>query len=164
MSASATVRAARPADLPRIWELLNGLAEYERWQEYVTGTPEQLGVLLFGPSPIGEALVAERDGAIVGYALFYVRLSSFRTRTRLWLEDLFVEPGERGAGTGRALLAVLAAICAERGHDEVALHVLDWNAPSIAFSERLGGRRVATDVYTYAFDAAALATLATGND
>ena len=162
MSAPAIVRAARREDLPRIWELLNGLAEYERWQEYVTGTPERLGELLFGERPIGEALVAERGGAVVGYALFYVRLSSFRTRTRLWLEDLFVEPGERGAGTGRALLAALAKLCAERGHDEIAWHVLDWNAPSIAFYERLGGRRVATDVYTYAFDAAALAALARG--
>ncbi|MBI5170450.1 MAG: GNAT family N-acetyltransferase [Candidatus Eisenbacteria bacterium] len=173
MSAPVRVRPAVRADMPRIWQLLRGLAEYERWEEYVTGTPERLEALLFDEPARGEALVAERaqygaaggtELAIVGYALFYPTLSSFRTQTRLWLEDLFVDPAERGGGVGRALLASLARLALERGHTQIQWHVLDWNAPSIAFYERLGAVRWATDVYTYAFPEDALRALAAGND
>ncbi|MCC6650713.1 MAG: GNAT family N-acetyltransferase [Candidatus Eisenbacteria bacterium] len=165
MSAPAViVRAAARADIPRIWELLNGLAEYERWQEYVTGTQARLEAMLFDEPVRGEALVAETGGVIVGYALFYPTLSSFRTCTRLWLEDLFVEPGTRGAGIGRALLAALARHAIRNGHTQVSWHVLDWNAPSIAFYERIGAQRWATDVLTYALGESQLRRLAATND
>lgn len=163
MSGSVRVRFAERGDLPRLWELLWGLAEYERWTEYVTGTPEQLGEMLFGARPVGEALVAERDGRLVGYALFYPTMSSFRTRTMLWLEDLFVEEAERGRGTGRALFAAVVRLAVERGHARVDWHVLDWNEPSIGFYERLGARRTATDVYTYSLNEDTLKRLAGEN-
>lgn len=146
---SAPIRPARAADLPRVWELLNGLAEYERWTEYVTGSEAQLGEALFGPQPAAESLVAERDGRLVGYALFFPTFSSFRTRRMLWLEDLFVEETERGSGTGRALLAAVARLAVERGCARLDWQVLDWNEPSIRFYERLGAVRTHTDVFTY---------------
>jgi GNAT superfamily N-acetyltransferase len=149
MTDAVRVRFAIREDLPRLWELLWGLAEYERWTEYVTGSREALGEMLFGARPVGESLVAERDGRLVGYAIFFPTMSSFRTRTMLWLEDLFVEEGERGRGTGRTLIAALARLAVERGHARIDWHVLDWNQPSIGFYERLGARRSATDVYTY---------------
>lgn len=149
MTAPVRVRFATPEDLPRLWELLWGLATYERWTEYVTGTPEKLAELLFGTRPVAESLVAERAGRLVGYAIFFPTLSSFRTRTMLWLEDLFVEEGERGQGTGRALLSAIARLAIERGHARLDWHVLDWNEPSIEFYQRMGARRSATDVYTY---------------
>src|SRR5262245_36314395 len=74
------VRAARREDLARLWELLLGLAEYERLT--VAGTRERLGELLFGGSSL-EALVAERDGRLIGYAIVYPRYSSFGTVSRL---------------------------------------------------------------------------------
>lgn len=149
MTGAVQVRFARRDDLPRLWELLWGLAEYERWTEFVTGSSEALGGLLFGPRPVAEALVAERDGRLVGYAIFFPTMSSFRTRTMMWLEDLFVEEPERGRGTGRTLVAALARLALERGYARIDWHVLDWNEPSIGFYERLGARRAATDVYTY---------------
>lgn len=173
MTAPVRVRPAVRADMPRIWQLLRGLAEYERWEEYVTGTPERLEALLFDEPARCEALVAERapeDGASgagprsIGYALFYPTISSFRTRTRLWLEDLFVDPTERGGGIGRALLTALARLAVDRGHAQIQWHVLDWNAPSIAFYERLGAVRWATDVHTYALTEDTLRALAAGND
>ncbi|MCC6350556.1 MAG: GNAT family N-acetyltransferase [Candidatus Eisenbacteria bacterium] len=160
MTDSVRVRFAARGDLPRLWELLLGLAEFERWTEYVTGTQEQLGELLFGPRPAGEALVAERDGRLVGYALFFPVMSSFRTRTMLWLEDLYVEEAERGRGTGRALLVALVRHAIERGHARIDWHVLDWNDPAIGFYERLGARRSATDVFTYSLPEEGLKRLA----
>jgi GNAT superfamily N-acetyltransferase len=134
----ATVRPARREDLGRIWELLNGLAEYERWTEYVTGTREELGEAMFGATPHVEGLVAEHAGRIVGYALVYPTFSSFRVRRMLWLEDLFVEPAARGTGAGRRLLAAVARLALERGCFRVDWLVLDWNEPAIGFYRKMG--------------------------
>jgi GNAT superfamily N-acetyltransferase len=95
---AARVRAARREDLPRIWDMLLGLADYERLRHEVVGTREQLGEHLFGQRPLVECLVAESGAGLVGYALFFPVYSSFHTAPTLWLEDLFVEPAERGRG------------------------------------------------------------------
>jgi len=139
-AAGCEVRAARPADVPRIWEMLRGLAAYERLEHEVSGSPERLAEHLFGPRPMVECLVAESGRALVGYALFYPTYSSFRSAPTLWLEDLFVGPGERGKGAGRLLLAAVARLALARGCVGLGWIVLDWNRPSIAFYERAGAR------------------------
>jgi GNAT superfamily N-acetyltransferase len=154
------VRAAKREDLPRIWTLLNGLAEYERWTEYVTGSEVELGEALFGARPALEGLVAERGARIVGYALFYPTYSSFRCRPMIWLEDLFVEREARGSGAGSALLKALANIAIERHCLRVDWHVLDWNRPSIEFYERAGATRQGTDCLHYGLTEQALKALA----
>ena len=156
----ATVRAARPEDLARVWELVLQLAAYERMTHFVTGTREQLGKLLFGDGETLAARVAEHAGRIVGYTLFYVRYSSFRVRRRLWLEDLFVEPAARGTGAGLALMRDLASIALERGCDRVDWDVLDWNQLAIDFYHRQGGVAVAKEWTQYSMDEAALRRLA----
>jgi len=138
--APCEVRPARPDDLPQIWELLLGLAAYEKLEREVAGREEQLGRDLFGPRPLLGCMVAQSGERLVGYALFYPVYSSFRTMPAMWLEDLFVEPKERGRGTGRALLAGVARIALERGCRALDWLVLDWNRTSIAFYERLGAR------------------------
>jgi GNAT superfamily N-acetyltransferase len=159
-SAPATVRAIRPGEVPRVWEMLRGLAEYEKLTHILTGTPELLREALFGPGPRLEALVAERGGRLVGYALFYPVFGSFRARWRIWLEDLFVEPDERGGGAGAALMAELARIALERECYSVDWEVLDWNQPSIEFYERLGSKRIATDWYRYRLHGEAMKAMA----
>ncbi len=154
------VRAAATEDLPRIWELMHGLAQYERMTEIITGTRTQLGEALFGERAFVEAIVAESGGRLLGYALFYPTFSSFRTRSRLWLEDLFVEPDARGTGAGRALLVSLARIALARGHERIDWHVLDWNTPAIAFYEHLGATHQAADWLTYGLEERALQRLA----
>lgn len=136
---AVVVRAAQPADLPRIWELLRGLADYEKLTHEVTGTERQLGRDLFGPDPPLACVVAERGGALAGYALYFPAYSSFITARTMWLEDLYVEPGARGGGTGRALLARVAAIALERGCARLGWLVLDWNRAAIGFYGRMGG-------------------------
>jgi GNAT superfamily N-acetyltransferase len=93
---------------------------------------------LFGERPAAEALVAERGGRAVGFALYFTTFSTFLCRPGLYLEDLFVEPAHRGAGIGKALLARLAALAAERRCGRLEWRVLDWNEPSIRFYESLG--------------------------
>jgi GNAT superfamily N-acetyltransferase len=159
-SAAASVRAIAPADVPQVWELLRGLAEYEKLTDVLTGTPELLRDALFGAGDRLRGLVAERDGRLVGYALFYPVFGSFRSRWRLWLEDLFVDPGERGSGTGAALMAELARLAREGGYYSVDWEVIDWNRPALEFYDHLGGHPIATDWLRYRMEGEALARMA----
>jgi len=161
MTFAARVRSIEARDVAPVWELLRGLAEYENLSEFLTGTPEQLEQALFGEGDRLHGLVAERDGRLVGYALYYPVFGSFRTRWRLWLEDLFVEPAERGSGTGAALMAELARRVREGGYYSLDWEVIDWNRPALDFYERLGAHPVATDWLRYRLDGEALERLAT---
>jgi GNAT superfamily N-acetyltransferase len=134
------IRAARPADVPAIYQLILDLAEYERSAPEVTGTQEDLHRSLFGPEPAVFAHVAEHDGKVVGFALWFLNYSTWLCQHGIYLEDLYVAPELRGHGLGRALLAELAALCVERGYDRLQWWVLDWNEPALGFYARLGAR------------------------
>ena len=84
------------------------------------------------------ALVAEADGATVGYALYFLNFSTWEGVHGIYLEDLYVKPEQRGSGLGKALLTALAEIAVNRGYARVEWSVLDWNQPSIDFYRRLG--------------------------
>lgn len=134
----ATLREARPGDEPGILACIQALAEYEREPDAVDNTVALLGETLFGADPHAFAHVVERDGDVVGIALWFLTYSTWTGRHGIWLEDLFVYESERGRGYGRALIATLAAVCVERGYSRLEWTVLDWNAPSIAFYRSLG--------------------------
>lgn len=133
-----TIRAATPDDTPRILELIQALAEYEREPDAVEATLDGLQEAFFGPNPRVFAHVAEQDGRVVGMAIWFVTFSTWTGVHGIWLEDLFVEPQARGGGYGKALLASLAQVCVERGYRRLEWTVLDWNEPSIAFYRSLG--------------------------
>ena len=133
-----TLRPARPGDCDDLHRLIVALAEYEKLTHMVEGSAEGLRAALFGARPSCEAVIAERQGRAVGFALYFTTFSTFLCRPGLYLEDVFVEPEHRGAGIGKALLRHLASIAAERGCGRFEWRVLDWNTPSIRFYESLG--------------------------
>jgi GNAT superfamily N-acetyltransferase len=137
------VRPAAPSDAPRIHALVVELAAYERLAHEVQASAESLAEALFGPRPAAEALVAEADGQVVGYALFFTNYSTFVGRPGVYLEDLYVQPAFRGRGIGRQLLAAVAGLAVERRCGRLEWAVLDWNEPSIEFYKRLGARPMA---------------------
>lgn len=137
-SAAFAIRAAEPRDLDAIVRLIGRLAEFEHLSHLVQATPEKLGPHLFGPRPVAEALVVDSGAQVVGFALFFTNFSTFLARPGLYLEDLFVEPEQRGRGIGKALLTRLAELAAERGCGRFEWSVLDWNADAIRFYERMG--------------------------
>ena len=158
-AAVATARALQPGDLPRVWEMIRGLAEYERMTDILTGSRDRLEALLFGEPHAFFGQVAELPGGrLVGYALYHFTWSSFRTNPRMWLEDLFVEESARGSGAGEALMRAFAADALARGCHRVDWHVLEWN-PARGFYERLGARRSDDGMLQYGLDAAALKRL-----
>jgi GNAT superfamily N-acetyltransferase len=136
------IRKAERGDERGIFELIRALAEYEKLADRVTGSAENLGEHLFGARPACEALVAKRDGAMVGYALFFGSYSTFLTAPGVYLEDLFVLPNERRRGIGAALLSAVAKIALERGAARLEWSVLDWNTPALAFYEKLGAEKL----------------------
>jgi GNAT superfamily N-acetyltransferase len=155
------IRTATPDDTAAIAALIRGLAEYERLTQYLTLDEGRLREHLFGPRPYAEVLLAEEAGAVVGYALFFPIYSTFRGEPTLYLEDLFVRPGHRGKGHGKALLRALAALAVERGCPRLDWVVLNWNEPSIAFYRSLGA--VPMDEWTvYRLQGEALAAAAKG--
>jgi len=132
------VRPVTEADIPTIVTLVHDLAAYEREPDSCHLRPEQLRVALFGPQPALFGHVAETDGAVVGFALWFLNFSTWEGVHGIWLEDLYVHPDHRGSGLGRALLLTLAGIADERGYARVEWAVLDWNTPSIDFYRGLG--------------------------
>jgi GNAT superfamily N-acetyltransferase len=134
------VRPGRRADAPTIVALIRGLAEYEKLAHECEATVARIRRHGFGARRYFETLICERDGAAVGFALYFFTFSTFLTRPTLYLEDLFVLPTERGRGAGKALLSALARIAVRRGCGRMEWAVLDWNTPSIGFYERLGAR------------------------
>lgn len=140
------IRRATPADVPAIYALMRELASYERSLAEVTATEEDLRSSLFRPEPAVFAHVAEHEGSVVGFALWFLNYSTWLGRHGIYLEDLYVTPRMRGSGLGRALLAELAGICVERGYGRLDWWVLDWNSPAIGFYASLGA--MAMDEWT----------------
>ncbi len=156
---SLSIRPAVEPDLDLVIGFIRALAEYERLADEVRLDPEVLATHLFGSAPKAEVLIAERDGAAVGFALFFHNFSTFEGRPGIYLEDLFVSPEARGSGAGKALLAALATLALERGCARLEWSVLDWNTPAIDFYRSLGAKSM--DEWTInRVEGAALAALA----
>jgi GNAT superfamily N-acetyltransferase len=133
------IRPVEERDVDAVVALVHELADYERAAEHCTLEPAQLRDALFRPAPALFGHVAEVGCEVVGCALWFLNFSTWRGVHGLYLEDLYVQPAHRGGGLGRALLAALAAVCAERGLARLEWSVLDWNEPSIGFYRALGG-------------------------
>jgi len=114
------------------------LAEFEKLTHLFIATEDGLRDALFGARPSAEAIVAERDGKMIGYALFFHNYSTFLGRRGLYLEDLYVQPTERGTGLGSKMLRYLAALAVERQCGRFEWSVLDWNQPAIDFYQKMG--------------------------
>ena len=150
------VRDAVPDAVGQVVDLVRQLARYERSEDAVQATEEDLRRALFCTSPQVFALVAEAEGKVIGIAVYFVSFSTWTGRHGLYLEDLFVVPEHRSRGVGRALLGSLAARALDRGCARVEWAVLDWNQPAIDFYRSLGA--IANDDWTtFRLSGAALA-------
>jgi GNAT superfamily N-acetyltransferase len=136
------IRAATERDVDALHTLVLELARYERLEHEVLATPSDLREHLFGARKYAEALVAEDEDVVVGFALFFHNYSTFLAQPGIYLEDLFVAPRWRAHGLGKKLLAHLAALAVERGCGRLEWVVLDWNEPAIGFYKRLGAERM----------------------
>src|SRR5476651_1241001 len=129
------LRVAKKEDCLRLLELVNELALYEKAPEEVTVTLQEFEEAGFGNKPIWKAFVAEIDGLIVGFALYYIRYSTWKG-CRMYLEDLIVTEALRGRGIGKLLFDRLIVEANELGVNGMTWQVLDWNEPALNFYKK----------------------------
>lgn len=129
---SVTIRVAEKADCPRLLELVHELALYERAPEEVTVTLEEFEEAGFGEQPVWKAFVAEENGFIAGFAIYYIRFSTWKG-CRLYLEDFIVTEAYRGKGIGKLLFETIMQEAKEKGFNGMNWQVLDWNEPALNF-------------------------------
>jgi GNAT superfamily N-acetyltransferase len=134
------IRPATRSDVPTLHALIRELARYERLEDEHVGREDDLHEHIFGARPYCEALVAEEEDQVVGFALFFHNYSTFLARPGMYLEDLFVLPGKRRRGHGRDLLRAVARIAVDRGCGRFEWSVLTWNEPAIEFYRALGAK------------------------
>jgi GNAT superfamily N-acetyltransferase len=125
-------------DIPQLLALIRELAEFEKLLDQVSADEATLAEALFGPNRVAESVLAELNGEIVGFAVFFHNFSTFLGRAGLHLEDLYVRPHARGKGVGGSLIRFVAKIAVARRCGRLEWSVLDWNTRALDFYRRLG--------------------------
>ncbi len=134
------IRQATEADVPLILQFIRGLAEYERLSHECVADEATLKNNLFGERRVAEVVIGYDHNNPVCFALFFHNFSTFLGKPGIYLEDLFVNPDQRGKGFGKAMLAFLAKLAVERECGRLEWSVLDWNEPAINFYKSLGAK------------------------
>jgi GNAT superfamily N-acetyltransferase len=132
---SVIIRVALKEDCKRLLELINELAVYEKAPNEVTVSLEEFESAGFGINPVWKAFVAELDGIILGFGLYYVRYSTWKG-CRMYLEDLLITENMRGKGLGTMILNRLIKEAKEKKLKGMTWQVLDWNEPAINFYKK----------------------------
>ncbi len=132
---SITLRVAKKEDCPRLIELVNELAVFEKLPEEVTVTLQEFEDAGFGNNPVWKAFVAVDNDVIIGFALYYIRFSTWKG-CRVYLEDFIVTEAYRGKGIGKLLFEQIIRETKELGYSGMVWQVLDWNEPAIGFYKK----------------------------
>ena len=130
------IRKATPEDTPIIFDVIKKLAVYEKMENEVITSVDELRENIFTKN-FSKVLLAEEEGKPVGFALYFFNFSTFVGKPGLYLEDLFVEPEYRGKGYGKKLFVELAKIAREENCGRMEWSVLNWNTPAIDFYKSL---------------------------
>lgn len=134
-------------DIDLVYELINGLAAYEKRPQDMTGTKEQLKDWLF-EKQVATALLAEnQEGQNIGYAIYYPTFGSFSAKANVHVEDLYIRPEYRHQGYGRIFFTRLVEWIQGEGYTKLEWSCLDWNTPSIEFYKKLEATQETGRVY-----------------
>lgn len=129
------IREARPNDMQSVHALITELAVYEKAADQMTNSVGQLIEDGFGANKLFDCIVAELDGVVVGFALFYTSYSTWKGAC-LYLEDFLVTEKLRGKGIGKLLFDEVYQIAKNRKVGRFEWQVLDWNEPAINFYKK----------------------------
>ena len=140
------VKKATNTDIDVIFELINGLAKYEKRPWDMTGTKEELSYWLFDKQ-IATTLLAELNGEVVGYAMYYPIFGSFSAKGKVHLEDMFLKEEYRGKGIGKAFFKNIVKFVSMDGYQGMEWSALDWNESAIKFYEKIGAEQETGRVY-----------------
>ena len=132
---STIVRKAVKEDCERLLELIHELAEYEKAPQEVTVTLKHFIESGFGQQPVWWAFVVDVEGIVEGFALYYIRYSTWKGQ-RMYLEDLLVTERMRCRGLGKLLFDRLIEEAKEKKLNGIVWQVLEWNEPAISFYKK----------------------------
>jgi GNAT superfamily N-acetyltransferase len=135
---TVSIRAATAFDAQNLYRMIYELAAYEREEQSVKVTESELERQLRQPVPPFGCLIAESNGVVCGFALYFYGYSTWEGTRTLYLEDLYVNPQFRGEGAGFALMRSLAQLADEQKCKRFEWSVLDWNEPAINFYRQIG--------------------------
>jgi GNAT superfamily N-acetyltransferase len=133
-----SIRPAAPSDAELILGFITELAIYEKAEHEVLASVADIQQSLFAEGSPARALICSRDELPIGFALYFFSYSTWLGRKCMYLEDLYINPEQRGAGAGKQLLRHLAQLACEQGCGRLEWSVLDWNEPAIQFYQSLG--------------------------
>ena len=151
------IREAVVTDCEAIISLITGLAVYEKMEDQMINTPQRMAKVLF-EEKAARAMVCEVNGTVVGYAIYFFSYSTFIGKKGIWLEDVYVMPEYRGSGIGKAFFKALGETALREDCMRLEWSVLNWNAPSIAFYEKLGSAAL-SDWHTRRLDRSGIENL-----
>lgn len=134
------IRPATEHDAGLILQFIIDLARYEKAEHEVKATEATIQQSLFSESSVTQALICEKDGQPIGYAVYFFNYSTWLAKHGLYLEDLYISPAARGSGAGKAMLQHLAKVAVDKGCGRFEWSVLDWNEPAIQFYQSLGAK------------------------
>jgi GNAT superfamily N-acetyltransferase len=132
------IRKAKKEDCPSMMKLIHELAVYEKAPDEVTVSFDHFVESGFGKNPVWWAFVAETENKIVGFALYYIRYSTWKGQ-RMYLEDILVNEPWRGKGIGKLLFDQLIEEAKEKQLSGMMWQVLEWNEPAINFYKKYKG-------------------------
>ncbi len=136
---SVRIRFVRKEEVPELVEMVRELADFEKLLDKMIATVADYEEALFGERPAAEALIAETEKGLIGYAIFFSTFSTFVGKAGIWLEDLYIRPSERKRGVGKRLLQEVGRIAEERNAGRYEWCVLDWNQNAIDLYTQVGG-------------------------
>ena len=140
------VRKANKDDISLLFELINGLALYEKRPQDMTGTKEDLEYWLFEKN-IASSFIAELDGSPIGYAIYYPIFGSFSAKGKVHLEDIFINEEHRRKGLGKEFFEKIVNFALHEGYSGMEWSCLDWNTPSINFYNKINANEEIGRVY-----------------
>ena len=136
--ASVSIRKATTEDAGLILAFITELARYEKAEDQVVASVEDIENNLFSGDTTTAAIICSLRGEPIGFAVYFLNFSTWLGRNGLYLEDLYVSPSHRGSGAGKAMLRHLAKIAVDNNCGRFEWSVLDWNEPAIRFYESIG--------------------------
>ncbi len=120
MSAVA-VRRAGAADRAVLARLLSDMQAHYKSPDPPGGAAEMARLLTRDGERLPFALLAEHDGATLGFATLSPMLYGGSYQWLMFLKDLYVTEQARGLGIGRALLVAMARIAVDEDYCRI-----DW--------------------------------------
>ena len=132
------IRPAKREEVGDVLQLIQDLATYEKAQDQVEASKDDLLNTIFAKEPRVFCDLVEVDGQIAGMAIWFLNYSTWQAKHGIYLQDLYIKPEFRARGYGKALLKHLAQICDREGYGRVQWWVLDWNSTAIEFYRSFG--------------------------